>query len=119
MTSTPFADPGDEDREHTAEVVPLRAENAGTETRFGQTTGPAYLDTAGTGDAKRHPVIPEHLRRDRIRQTAAEALGLHWYKARYHGFRSPAYAVKTLWYAIRGMFRLTGQLVLLPIITAV
>ena len=101
----------DPDREHLAEVVPLHAEDAGTETAFGQATGPAYLDTSGTGDAKRHPVIPEHLRRDRIRQTAAEALGLHWYKARYHGFRSPLYAVKTVAYAVRGLFRLAGQLV--------
>jgi DNA segregation ATPase FtsK/SpoIIIE, S-DNA-T family len=101
----------DPDREHLADVVPLRAEDAGTETAFDQATGPAYLDTSGTGDAKRHPVIPEHLRRDRIRQTIAETLGLHWYKARYHGFRSLAYAVKTLWYSVRGLFRLAGQLV--------
>jgi DNA segregation ATPase FtsK/SpoIIIE, S-DNA-T family len=99
------------DRERLAEVVPLRADDAGTETAFGQAAGPAYLDTAGTGEARRRPVIPEHLRRDRIRQTAAEAAGLHWYKARYHGFRAPAYAVRTLWYAVRGLFRLTGQLV--------
>ena len=79
----------DPDREHLAEVVPLRAEDAGTETAFDQATGPAYLDTSGTGDAKRLPVIPEHLRRDRIRQTGAEVFGLHWYKARYHGFRVP------------------------------
>ena len=103
--------PGPRTASTLAEVVPLRAEDAGTETAFDQATGPAYLDTSGTGDARRHPVIPEHLRRDRIRQTAAEALGLHWYKARYHGFRSPAYAVKTLWYAVRGLFRLAGQLV--------
>jgi S-DNA-T family DNA segregation ATPase FtsK/SpoIIIE len=110
MTSTPLADPGDEDREHTAEVVPLRAEDAGTETAFGQADGPAYLDTSGTGDAKRHPIIPEQLRRDRIRQTVGEAAGLHWHKARYHGFRSPLYSAKTLVYAVRGLFRLTGQL---------
>ena len=101
--------PGD-DAEHMAEVVPLRAENAHTETAFGQATGPAYLDTSGTGEAKRHPIIPEHLRRDRIRQTIGEVAGLHWYKARYHGFRSPAYAAKTLWYAVRGVFRLAGAL---------
>jgi S-DNA-T family DNA segregation ATPase FtsK/SpoIIIE len=100
----------DPDREHLADVVPLRAEDAGTETAFGQATGPAYLDTSGTGDAKRHPVIPEHLRRDHIRQTIGEALGLRWYKARYHGFRSPAYLVKMLAYSVRGAFRLSGQL---------
>ncbi len=52
---TPKPDP---DRERMAEVVPLRAEDAGTETAFGQATGPAYLDTSGTGEARRHPVIP-------------------------------------------------------------
>ena len=110
-TEHPGPDGQTPDREHLAEVVPLRAEDAGTETAFGQATGPAYLDTSGTGDARRHPVIPEHLRRDRIRQTVTEVAGLHWYKARYHGFRFPAYAAKTLWYAIRGLFRLSGQLV--------
>jgi S-DNA-T family DNA segregation ATPase FtsK/SpoIIIE len=110
MTTTPLADPGDEDREHTAEIVPLRAENAGTETAFGQATGPAYLDTAGTGDDRRLPVIPEHLTRDRIRKTLSEVMGLHWYKARYHGVRAPVYAVLTVWYAVRGTGRLTGRL---------
>src|SRR5260370_3303604 len=99
------------DREHLAEVVPLRAEDAGTETAFGQAAGPAYLDTSGTGEARRHPVIPGHLRRDRIRQTIGEVAGLHWYKARYHGFRSPLYLVKMLAYGVRGLFRLGGQLV--------
>jgi DNA segregation ATPase FtsK/SpoIIIE, S-DNA-T family len=107
-TERPWTDP-DPDPEPMADVVPLR-EDTGTETASGQATGPAYLDTAGTGEDKRHPIIPEHLRRDRIRATAAEALGLHWHKFRYHGFRSPAYAVKALWYALRGAFRLSGQL---------
>jgi S-DNA-T family DNA segregation ATPase FtsK/SpoIIIE len=116
-------------REHMAEVVTLRAENARTEAALDQTPAPAYVDTTGAGtpppprppsarpggaDAgdgdRRMPIVPEHLRRDRIRATLAEVAGLHWYKARYHGFRSPLYAVKTLWYAIRGVFRLGGQL---------
>src|SRR6266852_4136612 len=104
MTSTPLADPGDDDREHTAEIVPLRAEDAGTETRFGQATGPAYLDASGTGDARRRPVIPEHLRRDRIRQTLGEVADLYWYKFRVHAVRSPLYAALTLWYSVRGVF---------------
>jgi DNA segregation ATPase FtsK/SpoIIIE, S-DNA-T family len=108
-TPDPDPDPGP-DRERMAEVVPLRAEDAGTETAFGQAPGPAYLDTSGTGETKRHPIIPDHLRRDRIGQTAAEAFGLHWHKARYHGFRSPAYLAKTCVYAVRGLFRLAGQL---------
>jgi DNA segregation ATPase FtsK/SpoIIIE, S-DNA-T family len=102
-------DPG-QDGEHMAEVVPLRAADAGTETAFGQSAGPAYLDTSSTGEARRLPIIPEHLSRARIRQTIGEVAGLHWYKARYHGFRSPAYAAKTLWYAARGVFRLARAL---------
>ena len=116
-------------REHMAEVVPLRAENARTEAALDQTPAPAYVDTtdvgtpppprppsarpgaadAGDGD-RRMPIIPEHLRRDRIRQTIAEVVGLHWYKARFHGVRAPVYAVLHVWYATRGLFRLGGQL---------
>jgi S-DNA-T family DNA segregation ATPase FtsK/SpoIIIE len=115
-------------REHMADVVPLRAEDARTEAPPGQADAGAYPDTAGAGTPRppsppsrpgaadgsdgdrRTPIIPEHLRRDRIRATAAEVAGLHWYKARYHGLRSPLYAVKTAWYALRGVFRLGGQL---------
>ena len=39
-----------------------------------------------------------------------EVAGLHWYKARFHGFRVPVYAVKTVWYALVGTGRLTGKL---------
>ena len=100
-----------EDREHMAEVVPLRATDAHTETGFDQAPAPAYLDTSGTGSARRLPIIPGHLRRDRIRQTISETFGLHWYKARYHGVRTPVYAVLHLWYALRGASRLTGRLI--------
>ena len=37
-------------------------------------------------------------------------MGLHWYKARFHGLRVPVYAVKTVWYALVGTGRLTGKL---------
>lgn len=100
----------DRDRGRTGEVVPLRARDAGTETGFEQAEAPAYLDTAGTGDDKRLPIIPEHLRRNRIRATVAEVAGLHWYKARYHGLRAPLYAVLTCWYGLRGAGRLCGRL---------
>ena len=101
--------PGD-GREHMAEVVPLRAADGHTETGLAEAGGPAYLDTGGTGEARRLPVIPGHLRRDRIRQTISEAMGLHWYKARYHGARTPVYAALAVWYAVRGTRRLTGRL---------
>jgi S-DNA-T family DNA segregation ATPase FtsK/SpoIIIE len=102
-------DPG-QGREHMAEVVPLRAADAHTETGLAEASGPAYLDTSGTGEDRRLPVIPEHLTRARIRKTLGEAMGLHWYKARYHGVRTPVYAVLTVWYAVRGTGRLTGRL---------
>ena len=109
MTTDPADHTPDERDEHGADVIPLRAEDAHTETGLAEANGPAYLDTTGTGDAKRLPIIPEHLQRARIAKTAAEALGLHWYKARYHGLRAPVYAVKTVWYALRGTGRLTGR----------
>ena len=95
--------------EHGADVIPLRAEDAHTETGLAEAKGAAYLDATGTGDAKRLPIIPAHLHRSQIAKTAGETLGLHWYKARYHGLRSPLYAVKTAWYALRGIGRLTGR----------
>jgi len=106
MTTTPDAPEPDE---RGAEVIPLRAGDAHTETGFATAAAPAYLDTTGTGEAKRLPIVPEHLHRDRIRRTLGEAMGLHWYKARYHGLRSPLYAVLAVWYALRGAARLTGR----------
>ena len=75
--------------EHGADVIPLRAEDAHTETGLAEANGAAYLDATGTGDAKRLPIIPAHLQRSQIAKTAGEALGLYWYKARYHGLRVP------------------------------
>ena len=42
-------------------VVPLRAEDAGTETRTVESAGPAYADLSD-GRAQRKPVIPAHWR---------------------------------------------------------
>jgi DNA segregation ATPase FtsK/SpoIIIE, S-DNA-T family len=113
MTTTDY--PGQDgehpDGEHIAEVVPLHAGSTPAGETPGQVPDPAHLEIAGeAGTGRRQPVIPEHLRRDRIGQTAAEVAGLHWYKARYHAFRVPGYTVKTLWYAVRAVFRLGGQL---------
>jgi S-DNA-T family DNA segregation ATPase FtsK/SpoIIIE len=107
MTATDNPGP---DREHIADVVPLHADDARTETGLAAAPGPAYLDTAGTGQDRRLPIIPAHLRRDRIGKTIGEAAGLHWYKARFHGVRVPVYAVLGIWYAVRGASRLTGRL---------
>ena len=107
MTSEP-ADHTPDD--HGAEVIPLRAEDAHTETGLAQAKGAAYLDATGTGDAKRLPIIPAHLQRARIAKTAGETLGLYWYKTRFHAVRVPVYAVLHVWYAVRGTGRLTGRL---------
>jgi hypothetical protein len=42
-----------------AEVVPLRATDAGTEARTAESTGPAYTDLSD-GRTQRKPVIPAH-----------------------------------------------------------
>jgi hypothetical protein len=49
------------DGERNAEVVPLRAEDAGTDTRVTEATGPAYADLSD-GRAQRKPIIPAHWR---------------------------------------------------------
>ena len=110
MSTDPADHTPDERDERGAEVIPLRAEDAHTETGLAEAKGAAYLDAAGTGDARRLPIIPEHLQRARIARTMGEVAGLHWYKARFHGFRVPVYAVKTVWYALVGTGRLTGKL---------
>ncbi len=42
-----------------AEVVPLRAADAGTETRVTEAAGAAYTDLSD-GQARRKPVVPAH-----------------------------------------------------------
>jgi hypothetical protein len=44
-----------------AEVVPLRAEDAATETRVTESSGPAYADLSD-GRAQRKAIIPAHWR---------------------------------------------------------
>jgi len=95
--------------EHGADVIPLRAEDAHTETGLAVAKRAAYLDATGTGDARRLAIIPAHLQRARIAKTAGEALGLYWYKTRFHAIRVPVYAILHIWYAFRGTGRLTGR----------
>ncbi len=55
-------------------------------------------------DAGRRPVIPDHWRgRDNIKRTLARIGEHHWYKARYHGLRSPAYLAKAVTWAAWGV----------------
>jgi hypothetical protein len=49
------------DGEHNAEVLPLRATDAGTETKVAEAAGPAYTDLTD-GRPARKPVIPAHWR---------------------------------------------------------
>ncbi len=88
-----------------AEVIPLRAVEAQTETGLGEATPPAYLDTTGTDAGKRLPIIPEPWRRENIRGTLAQLAGLHWHRTRYHGLRSPAYLARFAFYTGRGLHR--------------
>ena len=62
------------DRGQGAEVVPLRAADAGTEARLDEATGPAYV-TIDDGRAQRKPIIPLHWRSRERRETARHAAG--------------------------------------------
>src|SRR5688500_17749057 len=70
---------------------------------------PVAFDDGGDGPQRRR-IIPQQWRRENRRATLTFLGGLWWYKVAYHGLRSPLYALVTLWYAIRALPRLTGQL---------
>lgn len=94
-----------------AQVVPLRAVDAQTEVRLDEakTPQPAYVDLTGTA-GQRRPVIPEHWRtREAARRHVALAAARYGHTAAYHGVRSPAYLVRSSWYAVRGMFVTSGK----------
>jgi S-DNA-T family DNA segregation ATPase FtsK/SpoIIIE len=91
-----------------AEVVPLRATDAGTEARTAEAPGPAYTDLSD-GRAQRKPIVPAHWR---TRQAAAEHVKLaaarHGHAAAYHGTRLPWYLFMTSWWALVGIGRITA-----------
>lgn len=64
----------------------------------------------GPGEARRQPILPAYLHRDRIGQAAAETADLFWYKARWHGVRLPLHLARVLGYTARGLFRLASDL---------
>jgi DNA segregation ATPase FtsK/SpoIIIE, S-DNA-T family len=104
VTSEPID--GSED----AQVVPLRATDAGTETRLAESPGPAYADLS-EGRAQRKPVIPAHWRtREAARQHVLLAAARHGHAAAFHGVRVPAYLVLTAWWALVGITRTIGLL---------
>ena len=71
----------DEAPEPGAEVIPLRASDAGSITAFdeGRPDGAAYLDVSGT-EEKRRAIIPEHLTRSRLPETLGGWAGRTWYQ---------------------------------------
>ncbi len=95
------------DHGHTdAEIVPLRAEPAATPGEL-DLAGAAYIDT--TPVPQRRPIIPPALQRQNIGSTLRWHAGLGWHRARYHGVRSPLYALMLAWHAVRGAGRLTRR----------
>jgi S-DNA-T family DNA segregation ATPase FtsK/SpoIIIE len=98
------------DGEHNAEVLPLRAADAGTETKVAEAVGPAYTDlTDGRPACK--PVIPAHWR---TREAATEHVKLaaarHAHAGAYHGVRVPWYLFMTSWWALVGLGRMVAAL---------
>ncbi|HEV8276293.1 MAG TPA: hypothetical protein VGQ26_11440, partial [Streptosporangiaceae bacterium] len=93
-----------------AQVVPLRATDAGTDARVTESHGPAYTDLSD-GREQRKPVIPAHWRtgaaaREHLRLAAAR----HVHAAAYHGVRAPMYVTLTAWWALVGVLRTAGLL---------
>jgi DNA segregation ATPase FtsK/SpoIIIE, S-DNA-T family len=93
-----------------AEIIPLRAVDAQTETGLDEASPPAYLDTTDDTTGQRLPIIPEHWRRANIRGTLTQAAGLWWHRSRYHGLRCPAYLARLVFYTARGGHRVTLRL---------
>jgi DNA segregation ATPase FtsK/SpoIIIE, S-DNA-T family len=103
MTSQPTGSSRD------AQVVPLRATDAGTEARTIEAAGPAYTDMSD-GREQRKAIVPAHWRtwaaaREHVRLAAAR----HGHAAAYHGVRAPAYVALTCWWALVGVVRTAGR----------
>jgi DNA segregation ATPase FtsK/SpoIIIE, S-DNA-T family len=93
------------DGEHNADILPLRAADAGTETKVAEATGPAYTDLTD-GRPARKPVIPAHWRtREAAREHVKLAAARHGHAAAYHGVRAPGYLFMTAWWALVGIGR--------------
>lgn len=57
---------------------------------------------------ERRPIIPSHLRRENLRDTAEARLELYWYRLRYHGARIPSYVVASTFWSVVGVLKLTA-----------
>jgi S-DNA-T family DNA segregation ATPase FtsK/SpoIIIE len=96
--------------EQNAEVVPLRAKDAGTEVRTAEAAGPAYTDLSD-GRAQRKPIIPAHWRTwERAREHVKLAAARNMHAAAYHGIRVPGYVFLTAWWALVGIGRTVALL---------
>jgi len=63
-------------------------------------------------EVARLPVIPASVAtKDARRATVARLAGRHWHAARYHGARSPWYALLTAAWALLGVVRIVGRLI--------
>ncbi|MFI5064094.1 MAG: cell division protein FtsK [Streptosporangiales bacterium] len=65
---------------------------------------PVITEEPGT----RRAVIPEAWQRANIRSTLGFHAGLNWHRAKYHGFRLPAYVTRTVLWAGLGVHRIIG-----------
>jgi S-DNA-T family DNA segregation ATPase FtsK/SpoIIIE len=99
------------DRSEGAEILPLRAVDAGTEARTAEATGPAYTDLSD-GRAQRKPIVPAHWRtREAAREHVKLAAARHGHAAGYHGVRLPWYLFMTSWWALVGLGRILAQVI--------
>jgi DNA segregation ATPase FtsK/SpoIIIE, S-DNA-T family len=104
MTSEPAGDG------HNAEVLPLRATDAGTETKVAEAPGPAYTDLTD-GRPARKPIVPAHWRtREAAREHVKLAAARHGHAAAYHGVRLLPYLFMTSWWALVGVGRMVAAL---------
>ena len=98
------------DGEHNADILPLRAKDAGTETKVAEATGPAYTDLSD-GRAQRKAIIPAHWRTwAAAREHVKLASGAAAYHTAWHGVRVPMYLVLTAWWALVGIGRTLAAL---------
>jgi S-DNA-T family DNA segregation ATPase FtsK/SpoIIIE len=103
----------DDRRESGAEVIPLRAVDAGTEVRVDEGTvpGASYVDLSG-GQEQRRPIIPEHWRTwENARRHAGLAAARHGHRAAYHGVRAPGYFAKATGFAVWGVIVTVRRLI--------
>jgi DNA segregation ATPase FtsK/SpoIIIE, S-DNA-T family len=98
------------DGEHNADILPLRAADAGTETKVAEATGAAYTDLTD-GRPARKAIIPAHWRtREAAREHVKLAAARHGHAAAYHGVRLLPYLFMTSWWALVGVGRMVAAL---------